>query len=243
MDAPAQTRLYLVRHCEVRNPEGVLYGHLPNFPLSERGVVQAHALGRHFARSPVRQIYASPLERARQTAEIIASHLDGVEVTVTGELIEAQFGLYLQGVKPRDVIWRRPRWFVHMVRPGLLGGDESVDELAARVEAPLRRLLREHPVDGGICVSHGDPIQGFWVRADRRPDWALHRLQCAKGGMLVLDYEADRLVAKRYRPPGEIEGASSSSGDDEPRAVTARGPRDGGAGSSTVPAPADATQA
>ena len=74
--APVSTRLHLVRHCDVRNPEGVLYGHLPDFPLSEKGVRQAHALGRYFASSNGRQIYSSPLERARQTAEIIASYLD-----------------------------------------------------------------------------------------------------------------------------------------------------------------------
>src|SRR5205085_9990069 len=58
---PTRTRLYLVRHCDVRNPKGVLYGHLPNFPLSERGVGQAHALGRFFAGRPIRRIYTSPL--------------------------------------------------------------------------------------------------------------------------------------------------------------------------------------
>src|SRR5579884_1339049 len=40
--AATHTRLYLVRHCDVRNPRGVLYGHLPEFPLSDKGVRQAH---------------------------------------------------------------------------------------------------------------------------------------------------------------------------------------------------------
>jgi broad specificity phosphatase PhoE len=91
-----------------------------------------------------------------------------------------------------------------MVRPGLLRRDEAVRAMAARVRAPLQRLLGDFPGDGGICISHGDPIQAFWVEADGRSDFALHRLQCLKGGMLTLDYEGQRLAAKTYVPPAEI---------------------------------------
>jgi broad specificity phosphatase PhoE len=209
---PVATTLHLVRHCDVENPQGVLYGHLPGFRLSEKGVRQAHALGEFFAPRPVRQIYASPLERAQQTAHIIASYLDGVPVVTTPELVEARFGLHLQGVRPQDVPWRRPLWFVHMLWPGLLPNDESVGAMAARVRAPMSRLLRDFPGQEGICVSHGDPIQAFWVEAEKRHAYALHRLQCAKGGVLSLRYRGDELVSKQYRPPGEV-GAPESPAD------------------------------
>lgn len=198
------TRLYLVRHCDVRNPDGVLYGHLPDFPLSDKGVRQAHALGKFFAATPVRQIYSSPLERALQSAQIIASHLRDVPVELCDDIVEARFGKYLQGIRPRDVPWRRPLWLIHMVWPGLLAHDETVAAMAARVRRPLLRLLRDHPGEGGICVSHGDPIQAFWVEATHRPAYQLHRLQCAKGGLLELDYEGERLVNLTYRSPQSI---------------------------------------
>lgn len=201
MPEPASTRVFLVRHCDVRNPSGVLYGHLPDFPLSDRGILQAHALGRRLASTAARRIVASPLLRAQQTAEIIASHLPGATVTTSDDLVEARFGRYLQGVRPRDVIWRRPLWLVHMVWPGLLANDETVPGMARRVERAIDRVLAECPTDGGICVSHGDPIQAFWVRTSGRPPWALHRLQCAKGGMLELDYRDGHLLTTRYRPP------------------------------------------
>ncbi|TMC49841.1 MAG: histidine phosphatase family protein [Chloroflexi bacterium] len=208
-----RTRLYLVRHCDVHNPGRVLYGFLPGFGLSEKGVTQAHALGRHLAQQPppIAQIYTSPLQRARETAEILASHLDGVPVVSTEELIEARFGRYLQGVQATQVPWRRPRWLVHMARPGLLQDDESVPEMAARVRAPLMRLLHDHPGRGGVCVSHGDPIQAFWVESDGRPNWSLHRLQCAKGGMLELDYENETLMSKTYRAPEELAAPASTA--------------------------------
>lgn len=237
-ETPRQTRLYLIRHCDVENPAGVLYGHLPGYGLSARGIRQAHSLGRRLAATPARRILTSPLLRARQTAEIVASHLPGAEITVTEELTEARFGHHLQGVRPRDVPWRRPLWFVHMLCPGLLPGDESVAEMAARVRAPLVRLLETAPGAGGICVSHGDPIQAFWVEADGRPPWALHRLQCLKGGMLVLDYEAGRLAARAYLPPSEIPDELAGPGEAPP------GPGDRAAVSSTASSPAtEASQA
>ena len=93
---------------------------------------------------------------------------------------------------------------VHMVWPGLLRNDETVDEMAARVERPIRRILATSPAEGGICVSHGDPIQGFWVAAQRRPRYALHRLQCAKGGLLQLDYKGEELERLAYLSPARI---------------------------------------
>jgi broad specificity phosphatase PhoE len=220
-EAPVSTRLHLVRHCDVRNPDGVLYGHLPDFPLSDKGVKQAHALGRYFAGTRARQIYSSPLERARQTSEIIASYLPSVPITYTDDLIETRFGLYLQGVPPKQVPWRRPLWLIHMVWPGLLGNDESVAELAARIRRPLMRLLADHPGDGGICVSHGDPIQGFWVASQGRPRYALHRLQCAKGGLLELDYEGEALRQLTYLSPARV--AERAPGPDQTEAGSRSG--------------------
>ncbi len=208
--APRPTRCYLVRHCEVENPARVLYGHLPGFPLSAAGVAQAQRLGEFFAATTARVIITSPLERARQTAAIIASHLDGVPVVVSDDLVEAEFARYLQGVPYREILWRRPRWWLHMAWPGLLPGDEPMSSLALRVRRQLNRVLATAPADGGICVSHGDPIQAFWATADRRPPWALHRLQCAKGGLLTLDYLDGTLVAKAYRAPTSF-GADSGA--------------------------------
>jgi broad specificity phosphatase PhoE len=212
MPSGQQTRVFLVRHCDVRNPHGVLYGHLPSFPLSEKGVGQAHALGRRLAQTPARQIYTSPLLRAQQTAEIIAGHVPGSSITVTDDLVEARFGYYLQGVKPRDVPWKRPLWMVHMIWPGLLPNDETVPGMSDRVERPIRGILETSPDQGGICVSHGDPIQAFWVRHTGRPAWALHRLQCAKGGMLELDYVDRALMSIEYRPP-VVEPPSTAEAD------------------------------
>ena len=194
-------RLYLVRHCDVANPHGVLYGYLPGFGLSAKGLSQAESLGQRLGGQPVRVIRTSPLERARQTTSIIARHLDNPEVVVDDDLVEARFGLYLQGIRYAEVPWRRPLWWVHMVYPGLLRRDERVGAMAGRVERSLERLLESVGDGTGVCVSHGDPIQAFWITYLHRHPWALHHLQCAKGGLLARDYESGKLVKVTYVPP------------------------------------------
>ena len=194
-------RLYLVRHCDVANPRGVLYGYLPGFGLSEKGRAQAESLGQRLGAEPIRVIRTSPLERARQTAAIIARHLDSPEVVVDDDLVEARFSLYLQGVPYPQVPWRRPLWWVHMAFPGLLPRDEKVGVMADRLERALQRMLESVGEGSGICISHGDPIQAFWIRHLGRRPWALHHLQCAKGGLLALDYEGGELTKVIYVPP------------------------------------------
>lgn len=208
---PPPVRLYLVRHCDVENPRRVLYGYLPGFGLSAKGVSQAHAIGRYLSGRPIRTIRTSPLERARQTAAIIAGHLDAPEVVPDPDLVEARFSRYLQGVGYAQVPWRRPLWWVHMASPGLLRRDETVREMAARVERALFLLLDAEPGSEGVGVSHGDPIQAFWIRSLGRPAWALHRLQCAKGGLLALDYDRRRLVDIKYLPPATLDAAAAPS--------------------------------
>src|SRR5256885_1919033 len=120
------TRIYLIRHADVENPNRVLYGHLPGFPLSARGRDQAAELGRRLRDGGLRRIVHSPLERASETAQIIASQLEGpVELVSEPGLREAEFSRYLQGVPYWQIPLRRPLWFAHKARRGLLPGDEA----------------------------------------------------------------------------------------------------------------------
>jgi broad specificity phosphatase PhoE len=74
------TTIHLVRHGEVHNPEDIYYGRIPGYRLSERGREQAAAAGKFLANKPLVAIYASPQQRAQETAEIIAAPHDGLGV-------------------------------------------------------------------------------------------------------------------------------------------------------------------
>ncbi|MBC7763639.1 MAG: histidine phosphatase family protein, partial [Candidatus Saccharibacteria bacterium] len=64
----AATLIHLVRHGEVYNPKGILYGRLPGYHLSELGQRMAAAAAGELAGHPITALYASPLQRAQESA-------------------------------------------------------------------------------------------------------------------------------------------------------------------------------
>src|SRR5215469_7595442 len=85
---PAQTAIvHLVRHGEVANPQGVIYGRLPDYHLSEEGVLMAKAAADFLASRDVTVLRCSPLDRAVETAAPIAQEF-GLQAEVDERLIE-----------------------------------------------------------------------------------------------------------------------------------------------------------
>lgn len=198
------TRLYLLRHADVENPRRVLYGHLPGFPLSERGRAQAADVGRWLRSRGVRRIVHSPLERAAETARLICEQLsEPVPLEPEPELREADFGRYLQGVPYWQIPVRRPLWVVHKARRGLLPGDEAIEDMGGRVVGVVLRTAREHPEGVSVLVSHADPLQAAWVLLEDRPrtERELYRKQVGRAGALEVEVQEERAVAVGYVPP------------------------------------------
>jgi 2,3-bisphosphoglycerate-dependent phosphoglycerate mutase len=202
------TRLFLIRHADVENPKKVLYGHLDGFPLSARGREQAAALGRQLRDRGLTRMVHSPLERALETASIINRQLPApVPLIPDAELREADFSRYLQGLPYWQIPVRRPLWFVHKARRGLVPGDEPTDRLGGRVIDVARRLARERPGEPAAVVSHADPLQAAWVLFDGRPhnEREIYRKQVDRAGMLVVDFdEAGKALAVNYEPPPKV---------------------------------------
>ena len=73
---PPVTVVHLMRHGEVHNPDGILYGRLPGYLLSELGREMADTVARFLADHDVVRVVASPLERAQETAGPIAAAHD-----------------------------------------------------------------------------------------------------------------------------------------------------------------------
>src|SRR5215467_10969930 len=184
------TRVYLVRHADVENPRRVLYGHLPGFPLSERGRAQSVEVGRRLVDRGIARILHSPLERAEETARLIAEQLPApVPLISEPALLEAEFGRYLQGVPYWQIPVRRPLWLVHKARRGLLPGDEPIDRMGGRV------------VD--VVLRVADPLQAAWLLMDGRPrtERELYRRLVDRAGLLEVDVEGGRVLAVNYVAP------------------------------------------
>ena len=201
------TQVLLMRHADVENPNRILYGHLPGFPLSALGRAQAAAVGQSLRDRGIKRIVHSPLERARETAEIVNAQLpEPVPLIPEPALREAEFGRYLQGVPYWQIPVRRPRWFAHKLRRGTLAGDESIEALGRRVLDVVDRLAREHPGEVSLCVSHADPLQAAWVLLDGRPqtEREMYHKQVGRAAILQVDLEQDRVISTRYLPTPKV---------------------------------------
>lgn len=191
----------------MENPRGVLYGHLEGFPLSAAGRRRAELLADSLASSGIRRVVSSPLERAFETASILAAAL-GVGVETDPLLREAEFSRYLQGLKYWQIPLRRPRWYVHkFVRRGLWTDDEAIDDLGGRVLSVARRLAVESPGVPSAVVSHADPIQAAWVILDGRPrnELEMNRKQVGRAGYLQVEFDGERPVGSEYVAPPKLE--------------------------------------
>jgi broad specificity phosphatase PhoE len=210
----APTRVYLIRHADVENPRRLLYGHLDGFQLSALGRAQALAVGDSLRDKNVQRIVHSPLARAVETAEIINSRLEPPAILeAEPELREAEFSRYLQGLPYWQIPMRRPLWFVHKTKRGLVPGDESVEQMGDRILGVVRRIVREHPGDTMAVVSHADPLQAAWIVLDGRPhnEREMYRKSIDKAGMLVLDLEGEKPVRWEYVPPPKVEKQAAVS--------------------------------
>jgi len=209
-----QTRVYLIRHADVENPNKLLYGHLDGFDLSALGRAQAAAIGDRLRDEDVRRVVHSPLARAVETARLINERLARPAVLESDpELREAEFSRYLQGLPYWQIPLRRPLWFVHKAKRGIVPGDESIDRMGGRILSVVRRVARGHPGDTMAVVSHADPINAAWILLDGRPhnEREMYRKSVDKAGMLRLDLEGETPKTWEYVAPPAVSPAASAA--------------------------------
>ncbi len=201
------TRVLLIRHADVENPRKLLYGHLDGFPLSALGRAQAAAVGDRLRDSGLARLLHSPLARALETATIIGSRLARpAELEPEPELREAEFSRYLQGLPYWQIPVRRPLWYVHKIRRGVVVGDESLQQMGGRVLEVMQRAACEHPGQVLALVSHADPLQAAWLLLDGRPhnEREMYRKVVDRAGILEVDLDAGRVTGLNYVPPPQV---------------------------------------
>ena len=201
------TIVHLVRHGEVANPTGVLYGRLPGFHLSPSGQTMAKAAASFLAGRDITLLRSSPLERAIETSGPIAAEL-GLEVETDERLIEA--GNKFEGLRVGvgDGSLRAPRYWIYLRNPFRPSWGEPYVEVAARVLAAAADAARDARGHEAVCVSHQLPI---WVArrgAEGRRLWHdPRRRQCALGSVTSLTYIADKLISVSYAEPSGAAGS------------------------------------
>lgn len=196
-----RTTVHLVRHGEVHNPAGVLYGRLQGFPLSARGRAMAARVADELGGRDVRHVAASPLERAQQTASPIADRL-GLAVVLDERATEA--GSNLEGWRlagGRGVL-RAPGAWWQLRNPLRPSWGEPYAAVVARMllaVAAARDAARGHEA---VLVSHQLPIWATRLRLEgRRLVHDPRRRHCSLCSMTSVRFEGDRVVRIDYSEP------------------------------------------
>ena len=196
-----RTVVHLLRHGEVHNPQGVLYGRLPGFRLSELGEQMAERAAEALADRDVTHVISSPLERAQQTAAPVAAR-HGLRVSIDDRLIEADNVFEGQRVGVGDGVLKNPKAWRHLYNPFTPSWGEPYAELAGRMRAAVaagREAARGHEA---VLVSHQLPV---WIaRLDAEQRRFVHdprKRQCALASLTSLTFDDDRLVAITYTEP------------------------------------------
>ena len=149
-----KTIIYFIRHGEVYNPKKILYGRLPGFKLSKLGIETIKEVAKKFKKRGIQYIYASPMLRTRQTAEILGKSL-GIKYKISSLINEVN--LIFAGM-PTDVFKRDIQKDLYSKKYISLG-QESVEEIGERMLKFVQYIKKRHPGEKILVVSHGDPIQ------------------------------------------------------------------------------------
>jgi broad specificity phosphatase PhoE len=203
IDPGVRTTVHLMRHGEVYNPDGVLYGRLPDFHLSELGRKMADRGAEFFADRDVTAVFASPLDRAQETAAPIAARR-GVPVRTDGRLIEA--ANFFEGKKfsVGDGVLKRPAVWIKLYNPFKPSWGEPYTEQVARMKAALEAARDAAAGHEAVCVSHQLPVWVSRLAAEHKHLWHDPRKrQCSLASVTSFRYAGEQLVGVEYHEPSK----------------------------------------
>ncbi|MGO9558175.1 MAG: histidine phosphatase family protein [Acidimicrobiales bacterium] len=199
------TLVCLVRHGTTPTTGKVLPGRARGLHLADAGRAEAGRTAELFRGLEVEAVYASPLERARETAAPIGSEA-GVPVRIERGLIECDFGDWTGAELSK--LQRLPEWKTVQRHPSgfRFPSGESFPELQSRLQATISGLCERHPGKAIVAVSHADCIKAAVALALGVPLDLFQRIVIGPCSMTVVAYGAEGpavLTMNSYgAPPG-----------------------------------------
>jgi probable phosphoglycerate mutase len=180
--ADTSQQIVVVRHGETAWSREKRHTGRTDLALTPEGREQARALTAPLAGFRFAAVFASPLQRARETCDIAGF---GDRAIVDPDLVEWDYGEY-EGLTSAEVRERRPGWT--LFGDGVVGG-ETIDEVAARA---ARVIARVRPIDGDVLLfGHGHQLRiltALWLDF---PAAAAQHLQLATASPSTLGFEHD----------------------------------------------------
>jgi broad specificity phosphatase PhoE len=201
MSGKDMTVIHLVRHGEVANPDGVLYGRLPGYHLSDLGRRMADRVAEHMAGRDITRVVSSPLERAQETATPIAE-AHGLDIGTDARLIEADNVFQGKTFGVGDYALRKPGNWKHLRNPFRPSWGEPYVDIVVRMVAALEAAKEAARGHEAVCVSHQLPIWIVRSYVERRRLWHDPRSrQCTLASVTSFGYADDKIVSVGYSEP------------------------------------------
>jgi broad specificity phosphatase PhoE len=198
---PDTTVVHLLRHGEVHNPEGVLYGRRDGYHLSALGQEMAQRVADTIGDRDIVHLRSSPLERAQETAAPLAA-ARGLEPVIDPRVIESTNVFEGKRFGPGDKAMRKPSTWVHLWNPWKPSWGEPYKEVTGRMLAAVydaRDAARGHEA---VVVSHQLPIWITRLALEKRS--FLHdprKRQCTLCSLTSVQFEDDEIRSITYSEP------------------------------------------
>lgn len=196
-----RTTVHLLRHGEVHNPDGILYGRMPGYQLSAVGRLMAQRVADTIGERDITHLVSSPLERAQETARPLAQ-VRGLEIVTDARAIES--GNVFEGSRfsVREGIIKRPSAWLALWNPFRPSWGEPYKAVVARMTAAVRDARDAARGHEAVVVSHQLPIWVTRLHAEGRSSVhnPRHR-HCTLCSITSLVFDGDRLMTLRYSEP------------------------------------------
>ena len=202
--APKPTLVLLVRHGQTSTTGSVLPGRAPGLHLADKGREQADAAAARLAGvNGITAVYASPLERTRETAAPIARAV-GVRARISRGLLECDFGSWT-GRKLADLM-KLPEWRTVQTAPSVFRfpDGESFIEMQTRIVGAVDKLRIAHPGQTVVAVSHADPIKAAVAHAMGTHLDLFQRIVVSPCSVSAILYSADGPVVLAVNSTGDL---------------------------------------
>ncbi len=197
------TTVHLVRHGEVDNPEGVLYGRQPGYHLTQLGHQMAAKLAQAFDGHDIRTVITSPLERAIETGTPTAQHF-GLDIRTDERVIEADNKF--EGLDVNSNRWKlaSPKFWSWYANPLEPSWGEPYTDIVARMSAAISDAITQARGGEAIIVSHQLPIWTMRRFIERLP--LAHdprKRECSLASVTTLTFVGRQLISLDYWEPVE----------------------------------------
>ncbi len=155
--------IIFLRHGQaINNTKRILAGRTPGVPLTEKGVDQAEKAAKFLEDMNISAIYSSPIERAKDTANIVGKH-NSIDVRIDDRLIELDMGKFT-GMPYDEIFSSHGNVFMKFYKGELEiahNGVETFADVKKRVLGMVDHVIENHPDENVVLVTHMDPIKAM----------------------------------------------------------------------------------